>query len=327
MSSITNTLKKSAKQILSALPFVKSKFEHYRETSDQLAETRNKLNKVLFISGFEPGHFYSPIPDLNEVKEYEQVIWGERNLPGIDMNTAFQLQLLEEFKTHYNDYLYNKPGVDLTKLRYQKDGAWYRYSDCVFLHSVLMHFKPERMIEIGSGHSSALTLDVNEQYLNNELKITFIEPYPKERLLKIMTTEDHKRHEIIEKKAQEVGIDKFKTLGKNDILFIDTTHVSKVGSDVNYLFLEILPQLNSGVLIHIHDIFYPFELPKHWIQENRWFWNENYLLHAFLINNKEFEIIAFNSYTQKLKKDWFAKEMPECLIGNDDTGSIWLRKK
>jgi len=327
MSEIKNALKKSAKQVLFAFPFLKSKFEYYRETSDNLTEIRKKLNEVLFNSGFEPGHFYSPIPDLNEVKENEHVIWAERNLPGIEMNSAFQVQLLEEFKTYYKDYLYNKPGIDLTKLRYHKEGAWYRYSDCVFLHSILMHFKPKQIIEIGSGHSSALTLDVNEYYFNNEIKITFIEPYPKERLLQIMTEEDHKRYEIIEKKAQEVSIDKFKTLAENDILFIDTTHVSKVGSDVNYLFLEILPQLNSGVLIHIHDIFYPFEMPQHWVQKNRWFWNENYLLHAFLINNKEFEIVAFNSYTQKLQPDWFAKEMPECLIGKEDTGSIWLRKK
>lgn len=327
MSGIKNAIKQSAKLVLSSIPFVKSKFDHYRDTSDKLTETRKKLNNLLYISGFEPGHFYSPIPDLNEIKANERVIWGKRNLPGIDMNTAFQVELLEEFKKHYGEYLYNKPGIDLTKLRYQKEGAWYRFSDCVFLHSILMHFKPKRMIEIGSGHSSALTLDLNEHYFNNELKITFIEPYPKERLLQIMTAEDHKRHEIIEKKAQEVSIDKFKSLGENDILFIDTTHVSKVGSDVNYLFLEILPQLNSGVLIHIHDIFYPFEMPQHWVQENRWYWNENYLLHAFLINNKEFEIVAFNSYTQQLQPEWFAKEMPECLIGKENTGSIWLRKK
>ena len=89
----------------------------------------------------------------------------------------------------------------------------------------------------------------------------------------------------------------------------------------------MLPSLQKGVFIHFHDIFYPFEMPKYWILKNRWFWNENYLLHAFLMNNNKYEIIAFNTYLQRIKADWFKKEMPECLLVAEDTGSIWIRKK
>jgi hypothetical protein len=326
MANLLSTLKGSARKLLLTVPSIKNRIDYHNSSLLRLAETESRLKSVLFTAGYEPGHYYSTIPDLTEVKQNEDVIWGDKNLDNVDLNTEKQWSLLENLKLYYNDYLYNKPGINLSSLRYQKEGAWYRHSDCVFLHSVLMHFKPKKIIEIGSGHSSALMLDVNEHYFKNEIKFTFVEPFPEERLLKIMSDEDHSRHEIIRKFAQEVPIEKFKILEENDVLFIDSTHVSKVGSDVNYLLFEALPNLNSGVLIHIHDIFYPFEMPKHWVQENRWFWNENYLLHAFLINNHDFEIVAFNSYTLKLNKEWFAKEMPECLVGSEDTGSIWLRK-
>ncbi len=315
MTSIKTQLKKIIKRVFFSIPFVKKQIDF---------ETR--IQNISYKNGFEPGHYYSPIPDLEEITANASRIFSKKKLPGVDLNTDNQLTILNDLKNHYNSYLYKENSPAYEKLRYKKEGAWYRFSDCVFLHCMMLQFKPKNIIEIGSGHSSALMLDVNERFFNNEIKFTFIEPFPEERLLKIMTPDDQTRNTIIRKKAQAVSEDHFKILKENDILFIDSTHTSKVGSDVNYLFLEILPILNPGVLIHIHDIFYPFELPKHWILENRWFWNENYLLHAFLLNNQDFEIVSFNSYLLQKDPDWFTKEMPECLTGKEDTGSIWLKK-
>lgn len=316
MLAITTQFKKLIKGFVFSIPFVKKRLV-YNEVS---------LETLTYKVGYEPGHYYSPIPDLEEIKTNASEIFSEKKLPEIDLNNATQLKTLHDLKNHYNSYLYKQNSIPDEKLRYKKEGAWYRFADSVFLHCMMLQFKPKNIIEIGSGHSSAIMLDVNERFFNNQIKFTFIEPFPEERLLKIMRSEDQIRNSIISEKAQAVNEDQFKILKENDILFIDSTHVSKVGSDVNYLLLEIFPILNPGILIHIHDIFFPFELPKHWILNNRWFWNENYLLHAFLLNNKDFEIVAFNSYLLQTDLAWFTREMPECTIGREDTGSIWLRK-
>src|SRR5262249_3816423 len=114
------------------------------------------------------------------------------------------------------------------------------------------------------------------------------------------------------------------TLGANDILFIDSTHVSKLNSDVNYELFEILPALQSGVYVHLHDILYPFEYPLDWAEEGRG-WNEAYLLRAFLAYNDEFEIVLFNDLVWLRFTDDLRRDFP--LWGRNPGGSIWLRKR
>lgn len=315
MNKLKVNIKKAVKNFLLLIPFVKTKIHHY-----------NRANILLHNSGFEPGHFYSPIPNLSEIEKDMDRIFTDKVLLGVDLNKEYQMNLLDEFKSYYSEYPYLSNKKELQGYRYKKEGAYYRFSDSVFLYSMIRSFKPKKIIEIGSGHSSAIMLDVNELFFKGKIHCTFIDPFPQERLFKILRESDKITNEIIEDKVQSVNPDIFQALEKNDILFIDSTHVSKIGSDVNYLILEVLPKLKPGVLIHFHDIFYPFELPKEWVLKNRWFWNENYLLHAFLINNKNYEIVAFNSYLQKTETNWFSKEMPECLLGSEDTGSIWIRK-
>lgn len=309
----------SAKRILNniffRIPVIGSRTRHY-----------NYLKEVVDNCGFEPGHFYSPVPDLNEIRSNINNIFVNKELPGIDLNTQNQIALLEEFRAYYPEYPYIADNLSLNSRRYNKEDAWYRYSDSVFLYCMMRRFRPKKIFEIGSGHSSAIMLDINEMFFENCIINTFIEPYPEERLYKILNESDRKSNTVIKEKVQSVKPGKFKELNENDILFIDSTHVSKVGSDVNYLLFEILPVLNPGVLIHFHDVFYPFEMPQDWILEKKWFWNEIYLLHAFLMDNRKYEIVAFNTYLQKLQPDWFIKEMPECLKGSDETGSIWIRK-
>lgn len=297
------SIKKSIKFFLLKIPFI------------------NNYYQIIFSSRFKPGHYHSTIPNLREIEEDTDVIFGEKELAGIELNTENQLQLLNTFKSFYLSYPYTKE----SSLRYKKEGAWYRYSDSVFLYCMLRSFEPKRIIEVGSGNSSLIMLDTSELFLDNRIRFTFIEPYP-DRLLKNLRETDKKVHTIIPKKVQSVKLETFQILDRNDILFIDSSHVSKVGSDVNYLIFEVLPSLNPGVLIHIHDIFFPFEMPKQWVLEKHWFWNENYILHAFLMNNKNYEIVAFNTYLQKIKPDWFKKEMPECLIRSESSGSLWIRK-
>ncbi|PON13546.1 hypothetical protein C2W62_33810 [Candidatus Entotheonella serta] len=145
---------------------------------------------------------------------------------------------------------------------------------------------PRRVIEIGSGFSSSVMLDVNDLFLDNSVQFTFIEPYP-ERLFEQFRDDDQQRHTVIEKPLQDVLLSLFRELSAGDILFIDSSHVVKIGSDVAYILFHILPALQSGVLIHFHDILWPFEYPEDWIFEGR-AWNEAYVLRSFLQFNHMF---------------------------------------
>ena len=178
------------------------------------------------------------------------------------------------------------------------------------------------IIEIGSGFSSALMMDVNDIFFNSEIALNFIEPYPT-RLKSLMSFRENKNAVLIQENAQDVDLNIFKKLQKNDILFIDSSHIVKTGSDVNYILFEILPILNEGVLIHFHDIFYPFEYPKKWVVNGR-NWNESYFLKAFLMYNNNFEIILFSDYMHKFHKESF-KKMP--LTYENTGGNLWLVKK
>jgi hypothetical protein len=157
--------------------------------------------------------------------------------------------------------------------------------------------------------------------MNWAINTTFIEPYP-DLLMSLLKDKDHARIRVISKRLQDVSLNEFAKLQKNDMLFIDSTHVAKLGSDVNYIFFDILPSLNPGVYVHIHDIMFPFEYPKQWIDEKR-AWNEAYMLRTFLEYNSRFEIIFMNSFLQRFHKGFFQKRMPLCL--KNPGGSIWIK--
>jgi predicted O-methyltransferase YrrM len=270
-----------------------------------------------------PGHYYSPIPSLEETRLHEEKIFQNipRELIGINLNESMQISLFQEFRQYYKELPFEDCKQE--SLRYFYENPAYSYSDAIFLYCMIRHTRPKKVIEVGSGYSSCMTLDVNELYFDNKISCTFIEPYP-ELLLSLMKERDKDRVEIISNNLQDVELEKFSELSAGDILFIDSTHVSKINSDVNYILFEILPNLNSGVYIHFHDIFYPFEYPKDWIYEGR-AWNEDYILRTFLMYNDCFEIIFFNTFLEHFYKDMFIAEMPLCM---KNTGaSLWIQKK
>ncbi len=196
----------------------------------------------------------------------------------------------------------------------------YGYSDAIF-YCMIRYLQPKKIIEVGSGKSSCVTLDTNELFFDNSISCTFIEPYPK-KLLSLLKKGDLDRIELLSQKLQDVSLNRFSDLSSGDILFIDSTHVSKVNSDVNYLFFEILPHLNRGVYIHFHDIFYPFEYPKKWIYSGV-AWNEDYMLRAFLQYNNAFSIVFFNTFLAHFYEQKLRDEMPLCL---KNAGSLWIKK-
>ncbi|MDY6992533.1 MAG: class I SAM-dependent methyltransferase [Pseudomonadota bacterium] len=282
-------------------------------------------NKIIRERGHwvPAGHFYSPIPDLQEIKAKEQAIFETipRTLAGIDLNEEEQLTLLETFKPFNSEMPFKDEPQ--TGLRYYFKARAFGYEGAIGLYSMMRYLKPKRIIEVGSGKSSAVMLDTNDLFFNSSIAFTFIEPYPKV-LFSMVKQSDIERNQLLTQKLQDVNLDVFSQLSANDILFIDSTHVSKINSDVNYLFFEILPSLASGVYIHIHDIFYPFEYPKHWLYKKGIAFNENYILRAFLQYNTAFKIVFFSSFLKYFYVDQLKQLMP--FIMEHNAGSIWLRK-
>ena len=267
-----------------------------------------------------PGHYYSPIVNSDEIKKREQQIWtGKEEVKGVDLNIASQKALLKEFEQFYSDLPFQDEKSD--KFRYYYKNSFYTYTDGIMLYSMLRRFEPAHVIEVGSGFSSAVMLDTKDKF-GLKTKLSFIEPYP-ERLYSLLSEKDKKENEVLVKDIQTVPLDFFTQLKKNDILFIDSTHVSKTASDVNYLWFEIFPILSSGVIIHIHDVFSGFEYPKEWVYEGR-SWNEDYLLRAFLMYNSAFKIKLFSHFMHTHYEEAF-ENMPLCY--KNTGGNIWIEKK
>ncbi len=309
MKKLINKLKSSIKKV----PIVRSHFQTKKELNMLRTNQDQLTQEKLWI---EPGHFYSPITNNTNFKKFK----SRNTIPGISLNTTTQLSNLSKIAKYYNE----QPFVDSenNKTRYYFVNDQFSYSDALTLYGMLRLTKPKRVVEVGSGYSSALMLDVNNLFLGNSMKLTFIEPYPT-RLKSLIKPSDKRVVNIIEKPVQKVDIKVFKSLEAGDILFIDSSHVSKAGSDVNWLYFEILPILKKGVIIHVHDIMYPFEYQDDWIKQGR-SWNEIYTLKAFMMFNKSYEVIFWPSYLHGFHKEKIQKSIP--LSKKNTGGSIWIEK-
>lgn len=282
---------------------------------------RCKMQAADNVESMPPGHFYSAVPNWAQAQKDAHKVAATTSLPGVDLNTGCQLQLLEAFRK-YSAEMPWKDGAANERLRYSFANHSYSYSDGIFYYSMLREMKPGKIIEVGSGNSTALALDVNELFFGNGIQVSLVEPFP--LIVKnLLHKGDLARLHLEAKNLQDVERGFFQQLEANDILFIDSTHVSKLGSDVNYLLHEILPLLSKGVIIHFHDIFYPFEYADHFIKRRR-AWNENYILHAFLQYNSAFEILFFNTYLEEKFPERVYAAFP--LAAKNPGGSIWLRK-
>jgi predicted O-methyltransferase YrrM len=269
-----------------------------------------------------PGHYYSPIPNWQEVRRDAERIFAPAadGLPGVRLNREGQVAFLRELSTFYAEMPFAESEGSGT--RYYLNNQSYAYCDGIVLYCALRLLRPKRIIEIGSGFSSCVMLDTDERFLGSRTKLTFIEPYP-EVLKGLLTEEDLRRVSLIESRLQDVDLSLFDSLTAGDILFIDSTHVAKIGSDVNRIFFDILPRLPVGVYVHIHDVFYPFEYPKHWVLNGQ-AWNELYLLRGFLQFNTSFEIVFMSSYLAQFEAELMASFMP--LAMRNTGGNLWLRR-
>jgi predicted O-methyltransferase YrrM len=272
--------------------------------------------------GFPAGHFYSPIPDFDDVRRRYGKLFGPspRTLPGIDLREAEQLSLLEPFAGYHRDQPFQEARGPR---RYGFQNEAFGPGDALTLHFLMRHLGPRRIVEVGSGWSSGVMLDTDELFLGGKTHLTFIEPYP-DALHTVARPEDLRRARLIETKVQDAPMEVFSALESGDILFIDSTHVSKIGSDVNFLFFEVLPSLRPGVFVHVHDIAYPFEYPQEWVLGEGRAWNEAYLLRAFLQFNPAFEIVFWGSFLAQFHRERLLQLLP--TWSRNAGASIWLRR-
>lgn len=283
-----------------------------------------------FLTTFKPGHFYSPIPDYGDVfdKGVSRIDRSITEIPGIDLNTKYQMSLAEEFAKYHDELPF--PNTEASGARFWLDNGLYSYGDAVVLYSMMRHFNTKNIIEIGSGYSSAAMLDVNDSFFYGAIDFIFVEPYP-DRLNALLSDKDKNRCQIYEKKIQDVPLSIFTALSENDLLFVDSSHVVKTGSDLLYILSEVVPRLNKGVLLHFHDIFWPFEYPDEWYQDGR-AWNEAFFLKAFLQFNDSYEIVFYNAYMKAHYAALLEEKLPLMMKRpahypyTQGNSSLWLRK-
>jgi predicted O-methyltransferase YrrM len=275
---------------------------------------------VPFLEWVPPGHFYSPVPTMNEIEvQQDRIFRPADHLEGLDLNEEAQLAFLKTLAPLMNDESLNvEPQPDR---RYFTNNDFYAQGDGYILQALLRHVRPARYLEVGSGWTTALALDTNDRWLDSRLRITCIEPKP-DHLNRLLRPGDD--IEVMVSQVQDVDVERFKELEPNDVLFIDCSHVVKTGSDAHHLITRILPLVPAGVYVHIHDIFWPFEYPKIWVDEGR-AWTEGYLLHAFLLFNPAFEIVLFNDWLTKQHYDFMVGQVPALAPGAG--GALWLRRR
>jgi len=278
--------------------------------------------KLLMTVGVLPviDHYYQPL--VNPKKHLSKSLRDDRELPGIDFNITEQLDLLARFK--YNEELGSFPLEKTNQTTYFYNNTSYESGDSEYLYNMVRHFKPRRIIEIGSGFSTLMVRNAIAQNKNEDVNYQChhicIEPYEAPWLEKTGV-------EVIRKKVEAIDKSFFNQLDVNDIFFIDSSHIIRPQGDVLFEYLEILPILNPGVIVHVHDIFMPKDYPDDWIYKKHLLWNEQYLLEAFLTFNNRFKIIgAVNYLAHNYHKELSAK----CPIFADqpgrEPGAFWMIK-
>ncbi len=274
-------------------------------------------------TAFPAGHYYSPIVDPTSVGAYvkRRRHLNPNDLAGIALSTDDMLAFWKaNLATICSTQFPDTAGGD--KRFHYKNGS-FPFGDAIMLRTMLVHCKPSRIVEIGSGYTTACMLDTIDETGLTKTIITCIEPYA-DRLRGLLRSEDLRIVTLIETAVQTVEIGVFETLEAGDILFIDSTHVVKTGSDVHYELFHVLPALKPGVIIHFHDVPFPFEYPDEWVFSSNYSWNEAYVLQAFLMYNDRFRVTMWNSMFAREHRSVILQDFP--LFLNNPGSSIWLEK-
>lgn len=283
---------------------------------------RPLIRRIFETIGVFPlrNHYYEP---LYCTRRLDPAFREQRVLPGIDLNIARQLELIGQF--HYNDELLAFPRERRAELEYFYINGAFGPGDGEYLYNIIRHFHPRQLIEVGSGHSTLMARNAIARNSADDpgyrCRHVCIEPYEQPWLEKLGI-------DIVRTPVEKLDPALFDGLQAQDILFIDSSHMIRPQGDVLFEYLELLPRLRPGVLVHVHDIFTPRDYPNEWVIDKIRFWNEQYLLEAFLTHNSRFEVIgALNHLAHHYPRE-FARCCPVQAEspGRYEPGSFWLRK-
>jgi predicted O-methyltransferase YrrM len=257
-----------------------------------------------------PLHYYQPVFDPATVPAR---VWERRHdLPGIDYREDAQLALLRELGEHGDET--DWPDRAPADGGYHTGSGSFGASSAYLLHAFVRHFEPGRVIEVGAGHSTQIFRGALD--MNGSGKLTTIDPYPQEQVARPPADE------LIAEPVEAVDVERFAELTAGDMVFIDSSHVLRTGGDVQYLYLDVLPRLQPGVLVHVHDIQLPYEYPRSY--PPRYFWTEQYLLQAFLTQNPRWELLLAAYAIQTDHPEAFRKAFPH-TAGHRVTSSFYMR--
>jgi len=275
--------------------------------------------KALMNVGVFPvrNHYYEPqFDNWNPKQDFSE----DRALPGIDWNTPEQLKTLERFV--FSRELLDTPQEKPTLLRFYFNNGAFESGDAEYWYQLIRTIKPKRIFEVGSGNSTLMAIQAIRKNRgddpNYECEHICIEPYEMPWLEESGVT-------VVRKKVEDMEISFFSRLQENDVLFIDSSHIIRPQGDVLFEYLELLPSLNKGVIVHVHDIFSPRNYPKLWLQDEVRFWNEQYLLEAFLSHNSSWKIIGALNYLHHGYYDKLKSAAP-FLTQEREPGSFYIQK-
>lgn len=267
----------------------------------------------------QPNDFYSPLNDC-EFLEANRAVWHERLPPAeVDWNSDGQIASIREVGA-FCEELRDVPDEEPEPGAFFWNNQFFNRADAVASYGFARSRQPKRWFEIGCGYSSLvlqMALERNEQPCD----VTLIEPYPNRTIFDRLPKGWRHGETIL----QHVPLEEFEALEAGDVLFYDGSHCSKVGSDVNYFFFKLLPRLKPGVLIHIHDIFFPDPYPEAWIFERGQTWNEQFVLQAFLMHNDAYEVTLGNHWVHAFHRDELERSY---TVLDDQYGcSFWMTKR
>lgn len=273
---------------------------------------------------FPPGHYHSPIPDTQMLasEPARSRVWPPhpRPTPGIDWRGQAQLELCSNVFARQEPMEFTTQDAAGPHDFYFGKGP-FAPLDAWVLQALLRHLNPALAVEVGAGFSSLVTARTNREYLDQGMRFTCIDPYPRDFLVGGVPGITELRVEEV----QETPLALFEELSERDVLFIDSSHAVKTGGDVPWIFNEILPRLQPGVLVHIHDAFLPGDYPPEWVLEG-WGWNELYLIQSFLAFNWAFEIVF--SVQWMIQHHWDALVDAFPVLGQRPQPgcSLWIRR-
>jgi len=274
------------------------------------------------------GHYYSPIPDTRQLERepYRSRVWPKEPLetPGIDWRGEAQLDLCKNVFAVQTPLRF-PPDSSGDSTQYYTANVIYPALDAYVLQAMLQHLRPRRMIEVGCGYSTLVSAQVNRELLGGQMRLTCIDPYPPDFLVQGVPGMSDLRVEEI----QDTPLELVEELEANDVLFIDTSHVVKTGGDVPWIFNHVIPRLNSGVVVHVHDMFIPGDYPKAWVLEG-WGWNEIYIVQSFLSFNAAFEVLFGVHWMTQNHRDALKEAFPQLADPKTNPGSaasLWIRRR